>query len=238
MLESYTAGATRAIHRAELRAQRRGASFVEPVDILAALADEPESRASAWLAEFGLEPDTLLDSLGLEIVGLGLLEIESPAPSLPMSDETRIVLGEATLQARAFDRGQDVGTEHLLAGLATKGGEAVVDLLSAAGIDPAILAEKLGNAPASEHAPIPFASEIAPLNLSEPGQGADLGRIMDASANRAREGLRVIEDYVRFALDDPGLTKRLKQVRQPAQVIFRMCIPCIALILWIRKHQN
>ena len=41
----------------------------------------------------------------------------------------------------------------------------------------------------------------------------DIGRILDASANRAREGLRVVEDYVRFVLDDPGLTRRLKEVR-------------------------
>jgi thiamine-phosphate pyrophosphorylase len=40
-----------------------------------------------------------------------------------------------------------------------------------------------------------------------------MGRILDASANRAREGLRVIEDYVRFVLDDPGLTRRLKEAR-------------------------
>jgi thiamine-phosphate pyrophosphorylase len=31
-------------------------------------------------------------------------------------------------------------------------------------------------------------------------------RVLDASANRAREGLRVIEDYVRFVLDDRHLT--------------------------------
>ncbi len=41
----------------------------------------------------------------------------------------------------------------------------------------------------------------------------DLGRILDASANRAREGLRVVEDYARFTLNDPGLTRRLKEVR-------------------------
>ena len=38
-------------------------------------------------------------------------------------------------------------------------------------------------------------------------------RILDAAANRAREGLRVIEDWVRFALDDAHLTERLKQIR-------------------------
>ncbi len=49
--------------------------------------------------------------------------------------------------------------------------------------------------------------------MTEPGGGVELGRILDASVNRAREGLRVIEDYVRFVLNDPGLTRRLKEVR-------------------------
>jgi thiamine-phosphate pyrophosphorylase len=38
-------------------------------------------------------------------------------------------------------------------------------------------------------------------------------RIIDAAANRGREGLRVIEDYVRFALDDQNLTGLCKQFR-------------------------
>ncbi len=38
-------------------------------------------------------------------------------------------------------------------------------------------------------------------------------RILDAAANRAREGLRVTEDWVRFALDDAHLTECLKQIR-------------------------
>ena len=38
-------------------------------------------------------------------------------------------------------------------------------------------------------------------------------RLLDASANRAREGLRVIEDYVRFVLDDGHLTAQLKHLR-------------------------
>ena len=38
-------------------------------------------------------------------------------------------------------------------------------------------------------------------------------RILDAAANRAREGLRVIEDYIRFALDDRHLTDCCKQAR-------------------------
>ena len=38
-------------------------------------------------------------------------------------------------------------------------------------------------------------------------------RILDAEANRATEGLRVVEDYVRFVLDDRHLTKLAKELR-------------------------
>lgn len=38
-------------------------------------------------------------------------------------------------------------------------------------------------------------------------------RVVDAAANRAGEGLRVIEDFVRFALDDRHLTALCKQAR-------------------------
>ncbi len=38
-------------------------------------------------------------------------------------------------------------------------------------------------------------------------------RILDAAANRAGEGLRVVEDYLRFALDDGHLSRLCKQLR-------------------------
>ena len=38
-------------------------------------------------------------------------------------------------------------------------------------------------------------------------------RVLDAAANRGREGLRVVEDYVRFVLDDAHLTEHLKRLR-------------------------
>jgi len=38
-------------------------------------------------------------------------------------------------------------------------------------------------------------------------------RAIDASMNRAREGLRVVEDYVRMVLDDSYLTEQLKKFR-------------------------
>jgi thiamine-phosphate pyrophosphorylase len=38
-------------------------------------------------------------------------------------------------------------------------------------------------------------------------------RILDANANRAREGLRVVEDYCRFVLDDADLSSAIKSMR-------------------------
>ena len=49
-------------------------------------------------------------------------------------------------------------------------------------------------------------------------------RILDASSNRAREGLRVIEDFVRLTLDDPYLTQQLKELRHRLTAAFS-CIP-------------
>src|SRR5580765_7301695 len=43
-------------------------------------------------------------------------------------------------------------------------------------------------------------------------------RILDANANRAREALRVIEDYARFVLNDDGLCRSLKQLRHEFSV--------------------
>src|SRR5947209_4043463 len=38
-------------------------------------------------------------------------------------------------------------------------------------------------------------------------------RLMDANANRAREALRVVEDYSRLILDDSQLSAKLKSIR-------------------------
>jgi thiamine-phosphate pyrophosphorylase len=43
-------------------------------------------------------------------------------------------------------------------------------------------------------------------------------RILDANLNRASEGLRVVEDYCRFALDDAFLTRSCKQLRHALAV--------------------
>ena len=209
MLELFTAGASRALFRAQARAGSRDARAVEPVDLFAALAEEPESRAALLLTEFGLDPASVRAALG---VADPVPEApEAPEP-LPYSPDFRAVLADAELQARVNDRTRSIGTEHLLAGLLSAGGP-VNELLQRAGLALDALRARVTESVAAEAAPLLVEGEMPPLELADPGQEVDLGRMLDASANRAREGLRVVEDYVRFVLDDPGLTRRLKEVR-------------------------
>jgi len=211
MLESFTEGASRALERAQLRARQRGATCVEPTDLLAALVDESESRAAELLAAHGLEPAGLLEALGLSDTIVEAVPAPDELP-LPHSHSLRNSLTDATVQAKALDRGRLVGTEHLLGGLLSAPGP-VANLLAGAGLEVEALVEQLSPETKVDNDPLPLPVEIAPLDLVDPSQAVDLGRILDASANRAREGLRVVEDYVRFVLGDPGLTKRLKDVR-------------------------
>src|SRR5215213_3249978 len=63
--------------------------------------------------------------------------------------------------------------------------------------------------------PLPKAMEAQDLRLHGGGALPDgrVLRLLDANANRAREALRVIEDYARFVLDDRDTSAELKAIR-------------------------
>ena len=221
--DAYTPGAQRALDRAQARARARGGSSVEPVDLLAALVDEAESRAAELMTLFGLDPARVLNALGMESeqssIGSFLDTVTArPAEStelikpLPHSAALRAVFLDASMQVKALDRALHVGTEHLLAGLLAESSSAAQRLL-AEGLELEGLRSHLAEQLSAQSAPMLALEEIPPLDLYDPARAVDIGRILDASANRAREGLRVVEDYARFVLDDPGLTRRLKEVR-------------------------
>jgi thiamine-phosphate pyrophosphorylase len=50
---------------------------------------------------------------------------------------------------------------------------------------------------------------------------ASVMRILDANANRAREGLRVVEDYARFVVDDESLCAGLKSMRHDVKEVLK-----------------
>ena len=50
---------------------------------------------------------------------------------------------------------------------------------------------------------------------------AKVWRLLDANANRAREGLRVIEDTARFVLDQPAAAKAIRELRHGLDELVR-----------------
>src|SRR5262249_28500214 len=52
-----------------------------------------------------------------------------------------------------------------------------------------------------------------PLRLGDVTERVDSARVLDAAGNRAREALRVVEDYCRFVLGDALLSRELKELR-------------------------
>lgn len=55
-------------------------------------------------------------------------------------------------------------------------------------------------------------------------------RIIDANANRAREGLRVAEDFARFVLDNHTIARELRSLRHDITKAIRSSIPLEKLL--------
>ncbi len=77
-------------------------------------------------------------------------------------------------------------------------------------------APSVAELPSGAKTPLPGGPVIDSSNTDLSNSGLSqtgLWRALDAAANRAGEGLRVVEDYVRFVLDDRHLTAACKQLR-------------------------
>ena len=213
MLESLTPGASRALARALSRAEDRSQEQpLCPFDLFLALLDDSDSRAFAVLEPLSARPLTLPPPVRLDAGNPAEATGELGQELSLLPKEIRSLLVEAQERARRIDRVAEVGTEHLLSALAATDARTRA-YLDEHGISYDSLLNEFEETIAVETAPIALAAEIRPLELTTPGEGPDLARILDASANRAREAFRVVEDYARFVLDDPGLTRRLKDCR-------------------------
>lgn len=73
--------------------------------------------------------------------------------------------------------------------------------------------------PLPPHPPEPASTLDAPTSSGE--SWAPVARILDANANRAAEGLRVVEDYLRFLRDDATLAAQCKQLRHDLQSLMQ-----------------
>jgi len=144
----------------------------------------------------------------------------------------------AAAKRRLFDypRPLLLATEHVLLGLADADDE-VAAWLRQQGLDPDAIEAEIhrhsGHSRQGESEeigpPVDFPPETGQTRKAESGERKaeddvpvpgpafrsplSAFRVIDAAANRAREGLRVVEDYLRFVLDDRFLTEQLKDLR-------------------------
>ncbi len=200
MLPEMSEAVVRALQAARSRASQDGSAEVRPIDLLAGLLEEEEGRACALLAGAGLAPLTIREQL---------IVPASPEPPLPVnlfSAASQRILDEANLLARSVSAERLVSSECLLLALLQEDGE-LRELLTRQGLRFADI-EKVVLAEAGP----PLHLE-QPLVLTEVTDRVDAARVLDAAGNRAREALRVLEDYCRFCLDDAFLSRQLKELR-------------------------
>ena len=208
---AWTSGARRALDRAGQVAVVVGVPAIAPLHLAWALLKD-EGRAGALLAEWGLSGDVLRTAVP-HLPGVNLDDLPTETRAIPWAVETADLLREA--QHLAYQSGQidEAGTDHLLAALL---GSSAAEL---SWLEPYRERDTTEAAPAvpvpeSEFAATPTVERVD-LELREraPVNRAELYRILDAAANRAREGLRVVEDYTRFVLNDRHLSELLKHAR-------------------------
>lgn len=217
MKQNFTAAAQRAIQRANHSAEQSGDAAVTPQHLLHALTQE-ESKASEILTEFGF-PILQSENEKIPPQQTSPLNTNHFRFSTPLNN----VFTEAELKA---GRGNEVGTDHLLWGLATVSSP-TADILQQHNLTPETLALKIADESESLGEPLPVDFSI---NFDKPNREGEAEpqarenkptitdihntlRILDAAANRTREGLRVLEDFVRFTLDDSHLSGLLKSCR-------------------------
>jgi thiamine-phosphate pyrophosphorylase len=189
-----------AFDRARLIAINAHAAEVDACHLLCGLLSEEEGKATQALIAAGV------DWLKLQTH----LQLTNPIEKAPDTDVTLDPdLAEVMTSARELasihgDEGT-IATDHMLLALLLRS-EPICSELQTFGFDLKRLeAHIVGGS-------TPLVMD-EPLLLTASAEEANTARILDASANRAREALRVLEDYTRFGLDDAFLTGRLKQLR-------------------------
>jgi thiamine-phosphate pyrophosphorylase len=198
MFPEMTPAVSRAVEAAQRYARARQAAAVEPVDLLHALLEEEEGRAALLLIGAGLDYAAYRSAAGTPSAAEG--------QPLGMHPEAHVAMAKARDLAPGLSGESTIASDALLLAL-LRTDHRLGQLLASSGFS----AERL-EAAVEETRPPPIQPDEA-LQLSDATDLVHLGRVLDAAANRAREAMRILEDYTRFVLDDAFLTAELKRLR-------------------------
>jgi thiamine-phosphate pyrophosphorylase len=211
MLASFTPAVETALRNAGALASSEGGAEVQPVHLLHGLLCETEGRAAHALAAAGMT--------GAFPPGP---PVQEEAETLPLGQAVQEILGEARELARDLSDDHNVTTDLVLYALLHQD-RALRATLEERGLDFARLEAGLL---AGRKTPLALDE---PLHLADMAERVDAARVLDAAANRAREALRVVEDYCRFVLDDALLSKELKELRHELTEILA-AVPAVDLL--------
>jgi thiamine-phosphate pyrophosphorylase len=203
MLADVTPAVLTALDEARAYAALQGGPEVQPRHLLQGLLKEEEGRAAVALRQAGVVPAALSGLFPGPVAGTA--PPRGPTP-LPLSQPTLSILTGAHELARELSGERTVTTDQLLLVLLKREVPLRTEL-ETRGLDLARLEALV----CSVQGPPLRLDE--PLFLEESVGRIDTARVLDAGANRAREALRVIEDYCRFVLDDAFLSRELKELR-------------------------
>jgi thiamine-phosphate pyrophosphorylase len=198
MIDDLSPAVERALEAAR---QQAGDAPLDAVRLFLALIEDDESRAAQVLIEAGGDLAAVRTALDAH-------------PPLPF-DFPAVLTGAREV---AGERAESTVTgEYLVLGL-VRASAPFHEPLRRSGVH----VERLIRP--AEIAPLEMP---VPLDLSGPTETVPAARVVDANANRAREALRVLDDYVRFVLDDATLTEELKSLRHELAELLRQIPPAL-----------
>jgi thiamine-phosphate pyrophosphorylase len=193
MLEWCSPAVSRVIEAAVARNKGSAGTTVAVEWLLLELIAEEDGRAATLLARHGLQRTLVQKELTAETPSTGIVPIDA-------------IVAEARAISRECDMEGTATSEYFLLAV-FRNASALIPILAKLGLDLAGLErEVLGEG----HPPLEMAE---PIQFEEAPERMAAGRILDANANRARESLRILDDYCRFVLDDAFLTGQVKSLR-------------------------
>ncbi|MEX2189009.1 MAG: thiamine phosphate synthase [Pirellulales bacterium] len=197
--------------------------YIGTEHLLLGLVKHDKNVAAKLLQDFGIKHHTIRAEVE-KLVRSGPDMVT--AHKLPMTPRTKRVIELALDESDALGH-EGVGPEHLLLGLLQEREGVAAQVLAELDVGFAQVRQKVveirgavaGSARKAASEPVitpPITFSLSELEMAtdllSPPSTAVL-RILDASANRAAEGLRVVEDYLRFVCGDPLLTEEAKTLR-------------------------
>ncbi|MCA9068949.1 MAG: thiamine phosphate synthase, partial [Planctomycetaceae bacterium] len=209
-----TPGVERILNHAQQLASALGEVELHPKHLLMGLIRE-ECRGTEILGQHGLTVDVVTHHFSFPVEPENEPS-ESPS-QLPFAESMQQVGKQAQKSSARQGRYAELNSEHLLLGLVAVDSE-VSGLLKLHGLTMESLKPLVDESEGHPDSPVSVDFELTEVQKPTSDE-TDLFRILDAAINRVREGVRVLEDYVRFARDEGHLTSLLKSWRHDLRTV-------------------